>query len=273
MALKLNSDEEIRSSTEYERTLLLQNKLSPASAGGQAGVAASVFNLVNTVVGGGVLSLPYAFSTSGIVLGVFFLYFVVALSIMSLLLLVDGARLSGLFHLATFREMSRKAFGNKGVYLSDFFLVLACFGALCSYLVIIADMLSPLIVYFKDLPSEGLATINRDLIIGILICILFPIACVRYLSIYKYISFGAVVAIAYFVVIVIYQVYAPIAARSHAMCTNTWRVVASCSRRTTRTCAASISARRRKAASTTLAATFSRRSVRPLAVDRFKGAN
>lgn len=91
-----------------EATSLLKQPTADAApaVGAQAGFWGSVLNLVNTVVGGGVLSLPFAFYASGVVMGVIFLYLVLGLSIYSMLLLIACARLSGLGNKATYRGAS-----------------------------------------------------------------------------------------------------------------------------------------------------------------------
>ncbi len=45
----------------------------PAAAGGTAGLLGSIVNLTNTILGAGLLSIPFAFRLSGVVMGVMFL--------------------------------------------------------------------------------------------------------------------------------------------------------------------------------------------------------
>jgi amino acid permease len=49
----------------------------------------SVFNLTNTAIGAGVLSLPFFFASTGVVIGVCILFVVASMSAFSLALLVD----------------------------------------------------------------------------------------------------------------------------------------------------------------------------------------
>ena len=44
-----------------------------AASGGTAGVLGSIVNLTNTILGAGLLSIPFAFRLSGVVMGVLFL--------------------------------------------------------------------------------------------------------------------------------------------------------------------------------------------------------
>jgi hypothetical protein len=54
------------------------NNAAPAvaigqGAGGSAGVLGSIFNLTNTILGAGLLAIPFAFRLSGVVMGIMFL--------------------------------------------------------------------------------------------------------------------------------------------------------------------------------------------------------
>lgn len=189
-------------SEEEQRPLLSANGDSHEDDSPNASVPASMFNLINTVIGAGVLALPFAFAASGLLLGLLFLLIVLGLSVYSVVLLVSCASLSGLHRRATYREVARHAFGTGGVITTDISLILACFGALCSYLVIIADMIAPLIAYWSN---KDELEVNRTTIVGIAACLLFPLATLRYLSFYKYISLGALCAISYLTFVVVYR--------------------------------------------------------------------
>jgi hypothetical protein len=55
------------------------NNAAPAAvaatsgSGGSAGLLGSIFNLTNTILGAGLLSIPFAFRLSGVVMGILFL--------------------------------------------------------------------------------------------------------------------------------------------------------------------------------------------------------
>lgn len=184
------------SSAETTR-LLVTDSIDPSinlENDGFADLPSSVFNLTNTIVGGGVLALPYAFSACGLLLGVFFLMFVALLSFFSLILLVRTTEFAKHRHRSTYREIARLAHGTFGVIVTDIALILACFGAMCSYLVIIADMLVPLIANWSG-QCEDL--INRSIIVGCSMVLLFPMSCLRYLNMFRFTSLLAVVAILY----------------------------------------------------------------------------
>jgi len=84
----------------------------------------------------------------------FFLLFVAALSLFSLVLLIETTQFASQKHKSTYRELARLSLGTAGVITTDVALILACFGAMCSYLVIICDMLVPLIANWTGVCEE-----------------------------------------------------------------------------------------------------------------------
>jgi len=97
-------------------------------------------------------------------------------------------------------DVAKTAFGSKGIILTDASLVLACFGALCSYLVVIADMLVPLLAHWTHQEQE---MIDRTIILSLATVLLMPLAAMRYINMYRYTSLLALIAILYLVVVVV----------------------------------------------------------------------
>lgn len=101
----------------------------------------AIFGLVSTIVGGGVLSLPYAFSQTGLVLGASLLVICACASDYTVQLLVECARRTGA---ETYEELALHAYGR-----SARVAVVSVIGALTwistvAYLVLITDMLTPI---------------------------------------------------------------------------------------------------------------------------------
>ena len=55
--------------TEESALLSVERRDGAKSGGGNASMLASTLNLVNAIVGGGVLALPYGFRRCGLILG------------------------------------------------------------------------------------------------------------------------------------------------------------------------------------------------------------
>jgi amino acid permease len=72
-------------------------------------VIVAAFNLTATIMGGGVLSIPYAYSKSGIILGSLLMVITAIITERSLYLLCLCSRLTGA---ATYGEVGEAAFGK-----------------------------------------------------------------------------------------------------------------------------------------------------------------
>jgi amino acid permease len=110
---------------------------------GKASITSSVLNLANTIMGTGILALPYALSESGIVLGVIFLFFSTAFGMLSLFLLSEAARATG--RPASFFTVCEAAYPRLSVIV-DFIVVFNGFLACLSFMIVASDSLSELIV-------------------------------------------------------------------------------------------------------------------------------
>ena len=116
------------------------NKLSKPMK--QSGISGASANLVNSIVGAGIIGIPYALNQSGLIAGVFLLILVAYLTDKSLRIIVGLAS----FHpqlkfrdVRTFEDLASYPFGAIG---SNFILVnmfVMAYGAMIAYLLIIKD--------------------------------------------------------------------------------------------------------------------------------------
>ena len=98
----------------------------------------SVFNLANTSVGAGTLSLPFFYRSTGLVLGSIFLVIVALMSSYSLNLLAKLAQIEkGCTSYLTTAEV---AYGHRGTKLVQTAMFMLTFGALTVYLIIIGSL-------------------------------------------------------------------------------------------------------------------------------------
>lgn len=108
----------------------------------KTGILGTSSNLVNSIVGAGIIGIPFAIRESGLVVGVLLLVLVAAATDKTLRMIVELAS----FHPAlrnlgvhTFEDLMRIPFGNLGgrfILLSMFVLA---YGAMVAYLLIIKD--------------------------------------------------------------------------------------------------------------------------------------
>ena len=113
---------------------------------GNASWASSVINLLNTIVGAGVLAMPRAMSSMGIVLGTLVIIWSGLTSAMGLYLQSRCARYlerGG----ASFFALSQITYPNAAVVF-DAAIAIKCFGVGVSYLIIIGDLMPGVVLGF-----------------------------------------------------------------------------------------------------------------------------
>ncbi|KAJ1741362.1 hypothetical protein LPJ78_002423 [Coemansia sp. RSA 989] len=111
-------------------TVTMHGNLSPIGAG---------FNLVNTMIGSGILALPYALKEAGFYFGIFTMVLSSLLIYVALNVLVYGGRRAGMYR---FESVSEAAMGRTGHHLLTFALAVNSIGSCISYLIIIGDTTS-----------------------------------------------------------------------------------------------------------------------------------
>jgi amino acid permease len=81
-------------------------------------------------------------------------------------------------------DIAERTFGTAGRLVTDLCMIVACFGVLCSYMVIIEDMLSSLLTAWFGVPSDSEQV--RIYILCAMMVVLVPLASVRYLNHLRY---------------------------------------------------------------------------------------
>ncbi|CDO55097.1 similar to Saccharomyces cerevisiae YER119C AVT6 Vacuolar aspartate and glutamate exporter [Geotrichum candidum] len=169
---------------------------------GKSTDGAAIINLLNTIVGAGILAMPFAIKQNGIVLGVATISF-------SALAAGMGLYLQGLCSLfvrdghASFFQLSQKTYPSLSV-IFDLAIAIKCFGVGVSYLIILGDLM-PQIANSFGITHSVAAT--RSFWILISFFIVGPLSFLKHLDSLKYTSVIALVAVGYLVVIVIYQFF------------------------------------------------------------------
>lgn len=107
--------------------------------------AHAVSLLINTAVGAGVLSLPYAFSCAGWVGGAVVLAAVACLESFTLYVLSRWAESTGA---CSYGEMVHRTLGPAASATLSLVIFLYLFGSGVAYLVVLGDCLNPLLVHF-----------------------------------------------------------------------------------------------------------------------------
>ncbi|KAJ5718743.1 hypothetical protein N7488_004389 [Penicillium malachiteum] len=170
---------------------------------GQASWASSVINLVNTIVGAGVLAMPLAMSHFGIVLGIFVILWSGATAGFGLYLQSRCALYLERGN-ASFFALSQLTYPNAAV-LFDAAIAIKCFGVGVSYLIIIGDLMPGVVQGFVSGEPLYDFLVDRHFWVTAFMLIVIPLSYLRRLDSLKYTSIAALVSMAYLVVLVVYH--------------------------------------------------------------------
>ncbi|EGD77479.1 hypothetical protein PTSG_08575 [Salpingoeca rosetta] len=144
----LEEEEEVLVLGSGLRSLPSTSELSqeePEAGTARSSVATCTFNLINTIIGAGVLSLPYAFALTGYAGGIILLLLNVVGADYSLRALLHCSKACGR---RTYEGVTEFAFGRVGLAIVSASSILLNIGAATAYIVIIGDTLPHLIVDF-----------------------------------------------------------------------------------------------------------------------------
>ncbi|MCJ1409864.1 hypothetical protein MMC19_003948 [Ptychographa xylographoides] len=167
---------------------------------GQASWTSSVINLVNTIVGAGVLAMPLALSHMGILLG-------------SLIIIWSGLTAGFGLYLqtrcaqylergsASFFALSQITYPNAAV-IFDAAIAIKCFGVGVSYLIIIGGLMPGVVEGFTSDVHGAVFLLDRHFWITGFMLIVIPLSFLRRLDSLKYTSVIALISIGYLVILV-----------------------------------------------------------------------
>eukprot|EP00949_MAST-11_sp_MAST-11-sp1_P001559 g1559.t1 len=169
----------------------------------------TVFTLVSTIIGGGVLSLPWTFAVAGIGVGSAILLAISLLSAYSGNLLIACAVHSGG---RSYEEIARLTFGAKMasfVNVQIFFLVyFACIG----YVVLMTDIMSSMVPPLLDCKCTGTVAeyehcqrMSQWILTGLIVALAFPLSLLRKLTALRFTSMLSVVSITFLASVLCYK--------------------------------------------------------------------
>lgn len=177
-----------------------------------AGFSASFINLLKTIVGSGILTLPFALMAMGSVLGISMMFLAGAFCILGLHLINVSAMQLG--RKASFSGLCSITY-PKLAFIFEFVIALKCIGAGVSYLKIAAetvskDLVPSLLINSSVLdPTSFVSSIVTSTLFWIIFIALLitPICLMRKMDSLKYTSFGGIAAVLYLVFLVVWNFF------------------------------------------------------------------
>ncbi|EIW83213.1 AAAP amino acid permease [Coniophora puteana RWD-64-598 SS2] len=159
-------------------TVDLEELAAKQRAGG--GLVDSVANMANSILGAGIIGLPYAVAQAGFFTGVVLLFVLCAVTDWTIRLVVINAKLSGR---SSYIEIMDSCFGPSGKAAVSFFQFAFAFGGMCAFGIIIGDTIPPAIRSafpgLSKVPVLSLLT-NRQFVIALCtVCVSYPLSLYR----------------------------------------------------------------------------------------------
>ncbi|KAL3831322.1 hypothetical protein ACJMK2_023088 [Sinanodonta woodiana] len=154
-----NSDFSETSSMSESRHFFDDGKKADAD---QSNIPMTSFNFINSIIGSGIIGIPFALKQAGFGLGIILLILVAIITDYSLILLIEAGKLS---NTVTYQDMMMFACGRPGFYLLSTLQFLYPFIAMISYNVIIGDTITKIITRIGGNSVEGTVLANRQFII------------------------------------------------------------------------------------------------------------
>lgn len=167
-------------STVAAESSVLECEASAGSRAKGSSLLSAILNLLNTVVGGGILSLPFAFRSCGVAVGAAYILVFGAASWLGSLLLLDAMRYRP--GARSYEDLARLSIGRGGARAYNFAALVNCYGACVSYMVAAADVIPPL------LAEMGHDLGRSPVLIALTAVIIFPLSALRDISALQYAS-------------------------------------------------------------------------------------
>ncbi|ORC86735.1 putative amino acid transporter, partial [Trypanosoma theileri] len=166
----------------------------------RGGSLSGVLNLASVTLGAGIISIPSAFNTSGIVMAVVYLLAVTALTIFSISLLASVADRTGLW---SFEAVAAALLGRRADIAVAFLMWLLCFGGAVGYVVAVGDVLRPILAH-PGVPAYLQTDSGRRVLMSVIwLIFMFPLVLPKQVNSLRYASAVGVVFILFFVICVV----------------------------------------------------------------------
>eukprot|EP01111_Echinosteliopsis_oligospora_P010181 TRINITY_DN3117_c0_g1_i3.p1 TRINITY_DN3117_c0_g1~~TRINITY_DN3117_c0_g1_i3.p1 ORF type:complete len:412 (-),score=43.32 TRINITY_DN3117_c0_g1_i3:259-1494(-) len=159
----------------------------------------SISNLMNSAIGAGILSLPFAYKSSGLMLGVILTIILAVSCGYSLILIAQTAEQYP--QCSTYEKLVNHVYGPKWALVVTACIILQTVGACTGFLIIIGDLLPPIFVNY----APNAAILHDRIFITAVVSIIFilPLACQKHFHSLRFSSVIAISSILFVVLIII----------------------------------------------------------------------
>jgi solute carrier family 38 (sodium-coupled neutral amino acid transporter), member 11 len=172
----------------------------------KSGIFGASSNLVNSIVGAGIVGIPYAIRESGFIMGIFLIFLVAYFTDKSLRMIVELASFHPTikqFNVRTYEDLMMIPFGKYGAYFITINMFILAYGAMVAYLLIIKDTV-PVVLGWQEENEDGFVPRELSMIFFSLIFIV-PLTMMRDMASLAYTSLLSVLADVILVFIVVFR--------------------------------------------------------------------
>lgn len=164
----------------------------------------AIFNLMNAILGSGILGLAYAVKSLGILMYIAMLMIVAGVAFYSISLLLDMCEITGK---KSYEEIAEKAYGPRGKMINVICITIHTMGAMCSFLFICKYELPPVVkMLFGIDPCENTLWTNGDFLVFLtVVFIVGPLAAAKDISFLGYTSGFAMCCMIFCTVLIVLQ--------------------------------------------------------------------
>ncbi|KAF8608806.1 amino acid transporter [Ceratobasidium sp. AG-I] len=143
----------------------------------------SMFNMANSILGAGIIGLPYAVSQAGFVTGILLLVVLAGVTDWTIRLIVRNAKLSGR---TSYIDIMGHCYGSSGRAAVSFFQFAFAFGGMCAFGIIIGDtiphVIRSLFPSLHTIPVLSIFTNRKFIVVLCTACISYPLSLYRSIS-------------------------------------------------------------------------------------------
>ncbi|XP_023708896.1 putative sodium-coupled neutral amino acid transporter 11 isoform X2 [Cryptotermes secundus] len=154
------------------------------------------FNYINSIIGSGIIGIPYALHQAGFGIGLFLLILVALATDYSLVLMIRSGHLSGAF---SYQGLMEAAFGKPGFILLSLLQFIYPFIAMVSYNVAVGDTLTKVLMRLAGAGADSLLSHRKVVVALATILITAPLCLYRDIAKLAKVSFLSLV----FVIIIL----------------------------------------------------------------------
>ncbi|XP_072330118.1 putative sodium-coupled neutral amino acid transporter 11 isoform X1 [Scyliorhinus torazame] len=174
-----------------------------ATEGQKGNLSSASCNFINSIIGSGIIGLPYSMRQAGFPLGMLLLFLVAYITDYSVILLIKGGNLSGT---NTYQSLMNKAFGMAGYMILSFLQFLYPFIAMVSCNIISGDTLTKVFQRIPGVGPESILAERHFVIMLTTFLLVLPLSLCRNIVNFGKVSFTSLVLTIAMLVIVVIRV-------------------------------------------------------------------